>query len=223
MLGAIATKTTRIKIGPMVTALPRHRPWKVARETVTLDHLSSGRVILGVGSGWPPDGDFETFGEDPDLGVRAQKLDEGLAIVQGLWSASAFSFAGRHYSVAETTFLPGPVQKPRIPIWVAATWPARGPLARAARWDGVVPLNVTPEPALPLDIVTALLGQLQGRINDAFDVVIAGTSPLDSVAAAQTVQPFGDAGATWWLETVDGQPGWHLALRERVLAGPPVA
>src|SRR5450755_566714 len=69
--------------------------------------------------------------------VRAEKLDEGLAILVGLWSGEVFSHHGRYYTVDETVFRPRPLQRPRIPIWVAGRWPARPPFRRAARWDGV--------------------------------------------------------------------------------------
>ena len=222
VLSAIAVRTERIKLGPMVTALPRRRPWKVARESVTLDHLSHGRLILGVGAGWPADGDFEPFGEDPDLATRAAKLDEGLWILEGLWSGAPFSFAGRHYEVSETTFSPAPLHEPRIPVWVAATWPARRPIQRAAKWDGVVLLNVS-GPMPPLDEVTAVSDQMSTLTHGRprLDVVIAGTTPPDAAAAGDAVRRYATAGATWWLETTDGQPGWDAALRDRIRAGPP--
>src|SRR5689334_12104356 len=77
LLTAIALRTKSIKLGPMVTPLPRRRPWKVARETVTLDHLSGGRLIFGAGLGFQP-GDFTAFAEETDPRVRAEKLDESL-------------------------------------------------------------------------------------------------------------------------------------------------
>src|SRR5450755_1572954 len=117
-LAAIAMSTRRVRLGTMVTPLARRRPWKVARETVTLDHLCQGRLILPVGLGETSDGGFSNVGEELDRKKRAQLLDESLDILDGLWSGEPFSYNGEHYHIKEMTFLPGPVQSPRIPIWV---------------------------------------------------------------------------------------------------------
>jgi hypothetical protein len=129
-LAAIAQATTRIRLGPMVAALPRRRPAKLARETASLDRLSDGRLILGVGLGWPSQAEFGCFGDQVDLARRGAMVDEGLAILEGLWRGEPFSFTGTHYRVGTATFLPRPVQEPRIPIWVAALRP--GPDAPSA-------------------------------------------------------------------------------------------
>ena len=154
-LTAVAMRTRRINIGPMVTPIPRRRPWKLARETVSLDHLSNGRLILGVGLGNPPDTEYERFGEDGDAIVRAQKLDEGLDVLAGLWSGEQFSYLGTHYQVTETVFLPRPVQSPRIPVWVASMSRNKRPLRRAARWDGVYPIRIgeNGKPQMTLEVV----------------------------------------------------------------------
>ncbi len=136
-LAAIAMQTARITIGTMVAAPTRRRPWKMARETVTLDHLSHGRLILGVGAGDGGDRGFTSFGEESDAKKRAKLLDESLAILQGLWSGQPFSFDGEYYHIQEITFLPAPIQMPRIPIWIAGIWPREGPMQRAAHLDGV--------------------------------------------------------------------------------------
>src|SRR5438552_6600128 len=112
VLAAMAMRTERVRIGAMLTPLSRRRPWKLARETVTLDHLSRGRLILPFGLGALDDGGFAKVGEETDRKVRAQLLDEGLEILTGLWSGKPFSFHGQHYSVEEMTFLPPPVQSP---------------------------------------------------------------------------------------------------------------
>ena len=122
-LAAIAVKTERICLGPMVTPLARRRPWKLARETVTLDHLSGGRLILGIGLGSRSTAEFKAFGDEGDPKARAAMLDEGLEVLAGLWSGHAFSYSGKYYQIEETQFRPPPVQSPRIPIWVAGTWP----------------------------------------------------------------------------------------------------
>lgn len=140
-LAAMAMRTERIRLGTHVTALARRRPWKVAREAVTLDHLSNGRIILGVGLGDTgesvgSDISFTHFGEVAEARQRARMLDEALEVISGLWSGEPFSYEGQYYQVKEVTFAPRPVQTPRIPIWVGGGWPLKGPTQRAARWDG---------------------------------------------------------------------------------------
>jgi alkanesulfonate monooxygenase SsuD/methylene tetrahydromethanopterin reductase-like flavin-dependent oxidoreductase (luciferase family) len=143
-LSAIATQTRRIRIGAMVTPLARRRPWQVARETVSLDHLSKGRLIFGVGLGYQAL-DFEAFGEEADPKVRGEKLDEGLEVLARLWTGNPVTFQGKHYQVKDVKFLPKPLQTPRIPIWVAGYWPNRRPFRRAAQWEGVLPGKVNEE------------------------------------------------------------------------------
>lgn len=126
-LAAIAMNTERLRIGPMVTPAPRRRPWKLARETISLDHLSNGRLILGVGLDGPPDREFDTFDESGDARVRAGLLNEGLDVLAGMWTGEPFAYDGEHYRVKEQVFLPTPVQSPRIPVWVSAKWRNRGP------------------------------------------------------------------------------------------------
>ena len=150
-LGAMAMVTERIRLGPMVTPLPRRRPWQVARQAVTLDQLSNGRAVLGVGIGGDWFGDYSRFGEPADDRTHGQQLDEALEVVTGLWGGIPFSYAGQHYSIKETQFLPAPIQQPRIPIWVAGVWPGTKPFRRAAQYDGVAPIprgentRLTPE------------------------------------------------------------------------------
>lgn len=148
-LAAAAMVTQHIRLGTMVTPVSRRRPWKLASETATLDHLSGGRVILSVGLGAIDTG-FAAFGEETDRRQRAQLLDEGLAIVTGLWQGQPFRFNGTHYQVQPTEFMPPPppVQQPRIPIWVVGAWPRPRSMQRALRWDGILPAIMTPEGVL---------------------------------------------------------------------------
>ncbi len=221
-LAAIATATSRIKIGTLVTPLARRRPWKLARETVTLDHLSGGRVILGVGLGFPPDVEFERLGEETDDRVRAQKLDEGLDILTGLWPGEPFSYHGKHYQLDNVTFLPKPVQQPRIPIWVAGMWPSKRPFRRAARYDGVVPLMVqaSGEPTIltPEDLATVVGYVRQHRETDApFDVALGAIIPPDRAQARDVIDAYAAAGATWLIDS----PPNPDAVAERLRAGLP--
>jgi alkanesulfonate monooxygenase SsuD/methylene tetrahydromethanopterin reductase-like flavin-dependent oxidoreductase (luciferase family) len=217
-LAAAATATSEIRLGALVTAVPRRRPWHLARETTTLDHLSGGRLVVGVGLGFPASAEFEHFGEDGDARHRARLLDEGLAILAGLWSGEPFAFDGAEYQLRETVFLPTPVQRPRPPVWVAAHWPNRAPLRRAARWDGVFPEHADGSRLTPSEL-TELLDYVRQHRDAAnqFDAVIAGKSaevtPTDLAAYAA-------AGMTWWLESI--RPGDALAdARQWIAAGPP--
>ena len=135
LMSAVACATSRIRIGALVTPIARRRPIKLAREVVTLDHLSNGRLVFGAGLG-ATDEEFAQFGEDPDRRTRAEKLDEGLDVLAGLWSGEPFSYEGKHYRVDNVTFRPRSVQQPRVPVWIAGHWPYKKPFIRAARWDG---------------------------------------------------------------------------------------
>lgn len=225
-LTAIAMNTARIRLGTLVTPLARRRPWKLARETVSLDHLSGGRLILGVGLGAPPDVEFARFGEDPDPVVRAAKVDEGLEVLTGLWSGNPFRFQGEQYQVEEVVFHPPPLQTPRIPIWVAGVWPRKAPFRRAARWDGAFPLTLhgkglyaAPNPDELKEIAAYIR---RHRADPApFDLVAAGETPREDPAKdAAIVAAHEKAGATWWLEGPAG--GNDLAyLRDLIPKGPP--
>ncbi|WP_223291080.1 LLM class flavin-dependent oxidoreductase [Streptomyces avicenniae] len=230
-LAAVATRTRTIRFGTMVTPLARRRPWKVARETVTLDHLSDGRFILGVGLGYPADSEFEDFGEDGDARVRADKLDEALDIIVGLWSGEPFSYKGRYFQVEECTFLPRPVQKPRIPIWVAGYWPNRRPFRRAAQWDGVLPGRLSLERRkawTPTMIPTETYGEIvryveENRSSDApYDFAIGGYTDGDGGDRdRERVTAYADLGLTWWFENLHGFRGGLDQMRERIRLGPP--
>jgi alkanesulfonate monooxygenase SsuD/methylene tetrahydromethanopterin reductase-like flavin-dependent oxidoreductase (luciferase family) len=227
LLSAVAARTERIRLGPMVTPIPRRRPWKLARETVTLDHLSSGRLILGVGLGFPPDAEFEQFGEEPDARIRAEKLDEGLEILLGLWSGQPFGFEGRHFRVVpDTVFLPTPIQQPRIPIWVASMSTGRAPMRRAARFDGIAPELGEPPWVLGPDRVREIRAIVDAHRTDPapYDVVLSGETPTgDRSGAADIVAPLVDAGMTWWEERLSDWRGDLDACRARVRQGPPTA
>ena len=206
-LAAIAAAISRIRIGTMVTPVARRRPWKLARETVSLDLLSGGRLILGVGLGGMPKEEHTRFGEDADDRVRARRLDEGLDVLDGLWSGEPFSYHGKEFQVDDAAFLPRPVQQPRIPVWVAGYWPNRRPFRRAARWDGVVPAKVPATPGgmpqlLTPDETQEMLDYiLSHRDSDApFDVVMSAFMPPDPAQARDQTESFAAAGATWLIE-----------------------
>lgn len=211
LLGALAVRTERVLLGTLVTPLSRRRPWVVAKQMVTLDHLSSGRAVLGVGLGAPADKDFADLGDEADPRARATMLDEGLEVIDRLW-AGPTDFAGEHYRV-RADFVPRPVQRPRPPVWVAGVMPNRRPLQRAARWDGVVPIG-NGETATP-DELAAYLARLEGPSPAQWDVV---AHRVEGVPA----QEYADAGATWLV--VSANPGkdadWVTSLRVVVRSGP---
>ena len=234
VLAVVAARTSRIKLGTMITPVARRRPWKLAKEVTTLDLLSGGRVILGVGLG-APDSEFSLFGEPTDKRHRAGLLDEGLDVLAGLCSGQSFSHEGRHFKVGPVRFSPSPVQRPRIPIWVggilpsegplartarrvARMPPARGPVARAARWDGFIPIN----PGRPGDRATvgqiaAVRDRIAGLREITADYDIAVWGELDSAGqVAGLLSGYRDAGATWWVESPGYGPGWLDAVRERL-------
>jgi alkanesulfonate monooxygenase SsuD/methylene tetrahydromethanopterin reductase-like flavin-dependent oxidoreductase (luciferase family) len=232
LLTAIATSTERVVIGPMVTPLPRRRPWVVARQAASIDHLSNGRMLLGVGLGEPRDVELGAFGEPTELKVLAARLDEGLAILDGLWSGEEFSFSGEHYQLAPMTFLPRPVQRPRIPIIVAGYWPNRGPIRRAARWDGMNAL-FPPQTEGWVEKARALVTELRSLRSDpdaSFEYFDGGYT-MDRGDDVDDPALSAEIGATWWIESLDPwRYGWDNTVagwpsvdraRERILMGPP--
>jgi luciferase-like monooxygenase len=226
VLGAMAMRTERIRIGTIITPVSRRRPWKLARETVTIDHLSNGRLIFGVGLGAAADdGGFFKVGEATDLRVRAELLDEGLEIIDGLWKGKPVMFSGKHYKVQKMSMLPRPVQKPRIPVWVVGVWPKEKSMQRALRWDGIIPQKYKATPmdrATPSDILEVkTYVDKHRRKKPPFDIITGGQTPGGKrKRALEIVRPFEEAGATWWLESVWGAMD---KVRKRIKQGPPGA
>ncbi len=220
-LAAMAIKTAQIRLGTRVTPLPRLKPWEVARQTVALDHLSNGRLTLGVGLGVKESCDYERFGESADNKVLAEKLEESLDIITGLWSGRPFSYQGKHYHMGKTTFIPTPLQKPRIPIWLAGFWPRKAPFRRAAKWDGVVPLKL-PEELLEPEDLREITGYVNKHLTKGkFDFVNIGWTTGKKEESKEKVAPYIEAGMTWWLEglyTERDSPGDML---RRIRLGPP--
>lgn len=221
LLTAIALCTKHMKFGPMVTPLPRRRPWKLARETATLDQLSGGRLVLGIGLGSDRSGEYRDFGETTDAKVRGEMLDEGLDILTQLWSGEKFSYEGQHYQLSQVQFLPKPVQQPRIPLWIAGNWPHKKPFRRAAKFDGAFPLML--ERALTPDDFREILDytHAQRTQTSPFEVIAGGlTSGTDNAQDVAHVASFTEAGATWWLESF--YPRHTLEqVRQRIHQGPP--
>jgi alkanesulfonate monooxygenase SsuD/methylene tetrahydromethanopterin reductase-like flavin-dependent oxidoreductase (luciferase family) len=222
-LTIIALQTSHIKIGLLALPLARHRPWLVARQLANLDQLSAGRVICIAGLG-DAETSFTAFGEDGSAQIRAQKLDEGLAILTGLWENEPFSFAGEYYTLKDVTLRPKPAQSPRIPLWTVGGWPHRAPFRRAARWDGVCVKGIhldTGTVSTVKEFRECVAYVRTQRTSDAsFDIAISGAEmPLDQEQAGEMVRPFQAAGATWWIE--GGYSRSFEAFRERIRSGPP--
>lgn len=234
-LTAAAMRTERIRLGTMLSPLSRMRPWKLAGESATLDRLSGGRVILSVGLGAIDTG-FAAYGEVTDRRTRAELLDEGLAIVTGLWRGQPFNWQGKHYQVRQTDFAPPapPVQQPRIPIWVVGALGSEKSMRRALQYDGLLPqvLKTDAQGNRPAQQVSpAELRDCMPRIRSqrssasAYDVIVEGETPgADPAAAAATLAAWRAAGATWWLETLwraGGNEAAESEVRRRVMQGPP--
>jgi len=199
VLAAIATATATIRIGPMITPLARRRPHKLARETVTLDHLSAGRLILGAGLGSDSSDEFQDFEPDAvDPKERARRLDSGLAALEHFWTKE---------------FDPPPVQQPRIPVWLAGRWPARRPLHRAIHWDGYFPIDLPGPDALAELAAEITELRAASSLTTPFDLVV--TDPPGSDWDAWT-----NAGATWCLTGWDSEPRLD-EVRAAIADGPP--
>jgi hypothetical protein len=221
-LAAAAQATTRVRLGLMVTPLNRRRPWKVARETATLDRLSEGRLIFGAGLGWGREIEYAAFGEETDDKIRAAQLDEGLEVLAGLWSGQPFSFDGEHYTVRDATFIPTPVQRPRIPVWIAGLWPNRRPFRRAARWDGAFPERREGGMVSPAEVgeISDYL-RAQGGSDRSYDIVVGGYSHR-SEPYEQQFAAYESNGLTWWFERLDDARRLSPEeMFELVAAGPP--
>jgi alkanesulfonate monooxygenase SsuD/methylene tetrahydromethanopterin reductase-like flavin-dependent oxidoreductase (luciferase family) len=212
-LGAVAGRTERLTLGPLVTPLPRRRPWKVAREAVTLDRLTQGHSVLGVGIGTDHYREFAAFDEAATNDrERAELLDEGLEVITSLWRGHRVNHTGAHFHVDDVLQIPEPIQAPRIPIWCAAIWPHSAPLRRAARWDGVVPMGRL----TPSDVADLRTQVDRHRVGTApFDVALATAAASGSPIAEYEV-----AGVTWWLVSIDPRATMS-SLQALVDNGPP--
>ena len=218
-LTAMAIATSTIRLGTLVTPVPRRHVAKLAREVSTLDHLSAGRITFGAGAGYAALPDYSAFGDTGTAIKRAAKLDEALTVLDQLWSGSAVEHNGPHFEVKTDGFTPT-VQRPRVPIWTATTKSATKPLARAARWDGMIcadqyALEVEPDDLKAMiETVTAIRSP-----GSPLDVIRFGRteSPQDT----SVVHACHEAGATWWMEYTFPQITDINETRKRIRQGPP--
>jgi alkanesulfonate monooxygenase SsuD/methylene tetrahydromethanopterin reductase-like flavin-dependent oxidoreductase (luciferase family) len=218
VMAVMAMRTERVRLGAIVSPPSRRRPWKLARETMTLDQLSNGRLIVPVGLGALDDAAFGNVGEATEARTRAEMLDESLAILEGLWSGEAYGHEGEHYRFGPMTFRPTPVQRPRIPIWVVGAWPNERSVRRALRFDGILPQTTDPEQIRALVVHIERERPPTGKT--PFEIMVEGVTPADPAAAGAAVAPLADAGATWWVES-DWSDATVESLRRRIAAGPP--
>ena len=220
VMAAMAMRTERVTIGAIISPPSRRRPWKLARETMTLDVLSNGRLVLPVGLGALDDAAFGNVGEPTDAKTRAELLDESLAILEGLWSGEPYEHAGTHYRFGPMTFRPTPVQRPRIPIWVVGSWPNERSMRRTLRYDGIVAQVRNAKGIGEIaDYVARERPAVAGE--RPFEIVAAqGSTPVDPAKAAAIVRPYAKAGATWWIDA-DWETATVDSQRARIKAGPP--
>jgi alkanesulfonate monooxygenase SsuD/methylene tetrahydromethanopterin reductase-like flavin-dependent oxidoreductase (luciferase family) len=231
LLTAAALATHRIRLGTAITPIARRRPSKLAREVTTLDRLTGGRMILGAALGAPVDDEYGSFGDTTDTKVLAERLDEGLHALDLLWSGEPVTFRGNQITIDDVVFLPTPVQRPRVPIWIGGFWSHKAPMRRAARWDGAIPATAGFEDARPPDVsdVRDLVTFLRtcrvdnGLADRPFDIVVGGTSPAGPAAGRDLLGPLADLGVTWWDERMPWGDALERAgpILRRIEQGPP--
>jgi alkanesulfonate monooxygenase SsuD/methylene tetrahydromethanopterin reductase-like flavin-dependent oxidoreductase (luciferase family) len=223
-LGLAAVRTSRIRLGTMLTPPSRRRPWELASQVATVDRLSNGRVTLGVGLG-AIDSGFAAFGEECDRKVRAELMDECLEIMCGLWAGQPYEFEGQHYTVRPTEFptIGNVEQDPRVPVWCVGALGRTKSMERAMRWDGVIPQVLDPESEAgarqpDLAEVESLRSAIEEGPNPGADIIVEGQGTQHSASAYKA------AGATWWLESMWGAMSEHspvAAAYDRLRQGPP--
>lgn len=198
LLTAAALATRRIRLGTAITPVARRRPAKLAREVTTLDRLTGGRMVLGVGLGAPVDDEYGSFGDTTDTKLLAERLDEGLQALDLLWSGEPVTYRGNQITIDEVVFLPTPVQRPRVPIWVGGVWPNKAPMRRAARWDGAIP---------------AMAGTIEA----------ARPPEVREVRELVGVGPLAELGISWWDERMPWGADLERAapILRRIDHGPP--
>ena len=219
VMAAVAAKTDELKIGPMVTPIPRRRPSKLARETVTLDTISNGRLILGVGLGGSRE--LSLMNEETNPKILAEMAEEHLEILMGLWSGEEFNYDGKYYKIDTVKFQPTPIQKPRIRVWGAGTWPKKGPFRRAAKLDGVIPLSMDyREPLTPHDFRDMNTYMRKHGMSAPYDVVEISFDATKSNEKKRRIIDFQDAGVNWWLELVSDWNGGYEKIRDIITQCP---
>ena len=120
LLAALAARTKRVRLGTLVTGITYRHPSVLAAEAVTIDHISNGRLELGLGAAWN-DAEHRQLGiEFPSNAERARRLEEGVKVIKLLMTQNGASFDGRYYTLDEASYGPRPVQRPHPPLWIGA-------------------------------------------------------------------------------------------------------
>lgn len=223
LLSAIATRTEKIRLGTWIIPIPRRQPWQLARDLARLDILSKGRVILGAGLGSPPT-DFTKIGIDYYPKQLANRMDEALDIITKFWSGETFSHEGEFYSLDEVNLGIVPIQRPRIPIWLAARWPSKKPIRRGAEWDGIMPItNRFPEQfteAEMREMVAYYRLQLQSQNKSDGDILVSWDH-LGNYDQEEFRQLAQEVGVTWLMDGLHPLKGDLQGQLNHLREGPP--
>ena len=226
-LGGAAVRTKTINLGTMLSPLSRMRPWKVASEYITLDQLSGGRAILAVGLGATDTG-FAEFGEETDIKVRAELMDEALEIISGLFKGQPFEYQGKHYKVESTQFFPPP-NPLRQTVWVVGLHGSKRSMSRVVKYQGLLPsvrdADGNWRELEPNDVEQMRDLVKQQGCDENYDIVVEGTTPgNDKAKAREEIQKWQSAGATWWMESmwqIQNEADRRDLFQERLKQGPP--
>lgn len=229
-LAAAAMTTRRIRLGTMITPAPLRIPWKLASESLALDHLSEGRLTLGLGAGAVWMGWHAFPDEVTDTKARAEMLDETIDILTLLYQRKQFDYDGRHYHLKLTQmdlmhYPPKPVQQPRVPLWCVGIWPREKSMQRTLKCDGVIAeernpdnkqVNITPQDICEIKTYV----DANRTLSTPFDIVLNGkVADLGHSELQEKLLPLIEAGATWWIEGL-----WEeneTTAVERIRRGPP--
>jgi len=229
-LAAAAMTTNRIRLGTMITPVPLRIPWKLASESLALDHLSNGRLTLGLGAGAVWMG-WQAFPDEvTDTKARLEMLDETIDILTLLYQRKPFDYDGKHYHVKLTQldlvyYPPRPVQQPRVPLWCVAIWTRRKSMQRVLKCDGVI-VEAQAADNKPRDVTADDVRGIKAYVDanrdtsTPFDIVLNGNvAALGRAQLQDKLLPLNEAGATWWIEGL-----WEAseeAAAERIRRGPP--
>jgi alkanesulfonate monooxygenase SsuD/methylene tetrahydromethanopterin reductase-like flavin-dependent oxidoreductase (luciferase family) len=218
-LAVAATRTSTLRLGTMITPLPRRKPWELAGQVATVDRLSHGRVVLSVGLG-APDAGYADFGEITDRRLRAELLDEGLAVVRGLWAGQPFEFTGKHYTIRPSDFpaLGHTVQQPGVPVWCVGALGAPRSIRRALTCNGLIPQAMENGAARHATLHELADFVATTELPSNYDIIVEGQAVEHAPAA------WAEAGATWWLESMwsaMSDPDPVDAALSRLVEGPP--
>lgn len=229
LLSAIAACTKKVRIGTLVTNIIYRNPALLARQALAVDHISNGRLVLGIGAGSPRDLSHPMTGIDPwPNPERVSRLTEIIEIVDRLLRNQVTTYKGRYYSVTEAVMVPPPVQKPRPPLLIAAEGPRMLKLAAsyADNWNAIGRLDRSPEELLELTRqrnarvteYALAIGRDPARISRSYCAGWTTDNPFASVGAFQNfVGRYAEAGITefmlgFWKEEdlVEPHPIQHI-------------